>query len=195
MEDYNIIQNQKQVLRARGDRTWFAGPAAEEEGGQLPRREEPPTPPQRRSSAEGGGGRRSLAKGESPAERGGGALLGGGAPPRRGGVRRSPAGWGGAPQASGSQCALSKSTDHPGPTGSARTPSLWAHEDGGWLCGPPRLPLRARPSHSRPRGSTLLPERSVLTAKGRNKGQDKPDDCVLSSFLIRNGKRRAAGSQ
>lgn len=131
MEDYNIIQNQKQVLRARGDRTWFAGPAAVEEGGQLPRREEPPTPPQRRSSAEGGGGRRSLAKGESPAERGGGALLGGGAPPRRGGVRRSPAGWGGAPQASGSQCALSKSTDHPGPTGFARTPSLWAHEDGG----------------------------------------------------------------
>ena len=91
----------------------------------------PPPPPQRRSSAEGGGGRRSPAKGESPAERGGGALLGGGAPPRRGGVRRSPAGWGGAPQASGSQCALSKSTDHPGPTGFARTPSLWAHEDGG----------------------------------------------------------------
>lgn len=106
-----------------------------------------------------------------------------------GGVRRSPEGWGGAPQASGSQSTLSKSTDNPGARGSVQPQPLGSC--GRCLCGPPRLLLCARPSHSRPRGSTLLPERSVLTAKGRNKGQDKPDDRVLSSFLLTNGKRHA----
>lgn len=70
---------------------------------------------------------------------------------------------------------------HPQPLGSR----------GRWLCGPPRLLLCARPSQSRPRGSAFLPERSVLTAKGRSKGQHKPDDRVLSSFLLTNSKCHA----
>ena len=72
------------MLRARGDRTWFAGPAAVEEGGRLPRREEPPTPPPKEEPRRGGRGteepcqggepcgegRRSPARGRSPAEEG-----------------------------------------------------------------------------------------------------------------------------
>lgn len=182
------------MLRARGDRTWFAGPAAVEEGGQLPRREEPPTPPPKEEPRRGGRGKEEPCQGGEPCGEGRRSPARGRSPAEEGRRKEEPRGVGRSP-AGLRQSVCSVQVHRP-----PRSHRLRAHPQplgsrGRWLCGPPRLPLRARPSHSRPRGSTLLPERSVLTAKGRNKGQDKPDDCVLSSFLIRNGKRRAAGSQ
>lgn len=104
MEDYNIIQNQKQVLRARGDGTWFAGPAAVEEGGQLPRREEAP-----------------------PSK--------GGAPPRQEGEGGAPRG-GEEPRRPQAVSLLSPSPQTTQVPPAPRTPSLWAHEDGGSVALP-----------------------------------------------------------